>query len=103
MVVGSDAATAITDGGGTLPTTAKDLVDDLVKLREKQRKDRRAPDPHRDTVALIQADAQIALARSNVELVEAVQALTEAANQNNGALKDAVAALTAKVADLGER
>ncbi|QKW00630.1 hypothetical protein [Streptomyces sp. NA02536] len=86
-----------------MPTPAKTLVDDLVKQRDAQRKNKKAPDPHRDSIALLQADAQIALARSNVELVEAVQALTEAANKNNGALKDAVQALTAKVAELGKR
>ncbi|MEU3756958.1 hypothetical protein ACFYMR_04875 [Streptomyces albogriseolus] len=86
-----------------MPTPAKDLVNELVKLRDAQRKNKKIPDPHPDTIALLQADAQIALARSNVELVEAVQALTEAANKNNVALSNTVAALTAKVAELGKR
>ncbi|MFG3005811.1 hypothetical protein [Streptomyces calvus] len=86
-----------------MPTTAKDLVDELVKQRDAQRKNKRAPAPHPDTITLLHADAQIALARSNVELAEAVRACTEAADKNNGALKDAVAALTAKVAELAKR
>ena len=86
-----------------MPTTAKTLVDKVVKQREEQQRNKRAPAPHPDAISLLAIDAQLALARSNVELAEALQAFAGAADKQNGALKDAVVELTAKVAALGKR
>ncbi|MFI5568878.1 hypothetical protein ACIA6T_16320 [Streptomyces sp. NPDC051740] len=84
-----------------MAATAKDLLNKAVKQREDQV--RKKQSLHPDDIALLQIDANLALAQSNVELVEALSALTAAAGKNSGDMKDAIAALTSKVAELAKR
>jgi NACalpha-BTF3-like transcription factor len=82
-----------------LAATAKDLLNKAVKQREDQV--RKKQSLHPDDIALLHID--LALAQSNVELVEALNALTAAAGKNSGGMKDAITALTSKVAELAKR
>jgi hypothetical protein len=84
-----------------LAATAKDLLNKAVKQREDQV--RKKQSLHPDDIALLHIDANLALAQSNVELVEALNALTAAAGKNSGGMKDAITALTSKVAELAKR
>ncbi|KES07022.1 hypothetical protein BU52_10510 [Streptomyces toyocaensis] len=92
-----------------MPTSAKDLVEKVVKQRAAYERDQKAK-PHPDNIRLLQIDADIALARSNLELAEALKASADARSRSSGALKDAVGALatkvtalTAKIAETGKR
>ncbi|MGW3497794.1 hypothetical protein [Streptomyces sp. NPDC001020] len=84
-----------------MAATAKDLVDKAIKKREDQIRKRQQPHP--DEVALFQVEASLALAQSNVELADAIKALTAAAGKSGGTVKDALAGLTAKLTDLAKR
>ncbi|MEU6097025.1 hypothetical protein [Streptomyces sp. NPDC047079] len=81
-------------------TNARELID---KARQRAAQTRKKPTPHPDEIVQLQAEANLALALSNVELAEAMKTFTDTAGKNNGALKDALAALTTKVADLAKR
>ncbi|MFJ5207538.1 hypothetical protein [Streptomyces nigra] len=52
---------------------------------------------------MLHVDAQLALAKSNVELVEALKAFAGTADKHSGALNNAIVELTAKVAALRTR
>ncbi len=82
-----------------MPTSARILVEKVVKQRAAYERNQKAK-PHPDNIRLLQIDADIALAQSNLELAEALKASAEAGDKNNGALKDAVSALTTKVTAL---
>ncbi|MFC7906390.1 hypothetical protein [Streptomyces nigra] len=85
-----------------MPKDAKELVDKLLGQRETQKRSSR-PGPHPDEISLLQVDAQLALAKSNVELVEALKAFAGTADKHSGALNNAIVELTAKVAALRTR
>ncbi|MFF4355039.1 hypothetical protein [Streptomyces sp. NPDC001530] len=83
-----------------MATPAKTLIETAKKKQDQA--DRKKP-THPDDIAQAQAAANLALAQSNVELADAIKALTEAAAKNSGAIKDAIASLTTKLADLAKR
>jgi hypothetical protein len=88
-------------GGGTWAASAEDRVDLALKKRDDQIRKRQQPHP--DEIALFQAEANLALAQSNVELADAIRALTAAAGKNSGTVKDALAGVTAKLTELAKR
>ncbi|NXY93709.1 hypothetical protein HYE82_04695 [Streptomyces sp. BR123] len=80
--------------------TAKTLID--AAKRKQEQVDRKNP-AHPDEIAQSQAAANLALAQSNVELADAIKALTEAAGKNSATIKDAIVNLSAKLAELAKR
>ncbi|MFD0376480.1 hypothetical protein [Streptomyces sp. NPDC127112] len=79
---------------------AKLLIEEAKKTQDQVARKNPA---HPDEIALSQAATNLALAQSNVELAGAIKALTDAAGKNSATIKDAIANLSTKLADLAKR
>ncbi|MFD5573986.1 hypothetical protein [Streptomyces cadmiisoli] len=80
--------------------TAKSLIDAAKRSQDKAAG---KSQPHPNDIAQSQAAVNLALAQSNVELADAIKALTDAAGKNSATIKDAIANLSAKLAGLANR
>lgn len=75
----------------------------IEEAKRKQDQVARKNPAHPDEIAQSQAATNLALAQSNLELAGAIKALTDAAGKNSATIKDAIANLSTKLADLAKR